>query len=168
MKVKDILQTRRLTTNVDNGGTLSVREILEHKKNKKVWSIKPHEKVLDAVHVLNAHKIGALMVVDENDKPVGIITERDIMNELNYRYEELPSLTVKDVMTDDPICGVIDEDINYVMNIMTSNRIRHLPIFDKEKLVGMISIGDVVNNLLEKTQVENHLLQDYLQLSGQL
>ncbi len=147
---------------------MKVREILQKKKVKQVWTIKPDAPVMEAVHVFNSHKIGALMVVGASSKPMGIITERDVMYELNNRYEELPNLKVSEVMTSDPICGTIDQDINYVMNIMTENRIRHLPIFENEKMVGMISIGDVVNNVLEKTKVENQMMQDYLHLAGQI
>ena len=63
---------------------------------------------------------------------------------------------------------LVDDEVDYVMQIMTNNKIRHLPIVNRNKVVGLISIGDVISSNLEKTLVENHKLHDYLELSGQL
>jgi CBS domain-containing protein len=102
----------------------------------------------------------------------GIITERDIMRECGERCVRLtdsaedhsacPAL-VKDVMTKDLVIGVPDDDLNYVMAVMTKNKIRHLPILEEGELAGVISIGDVVNTLVEETGYENRLLKDYIQ-----
>jgi CBS domain-containing protein len=72
-----------------------------------------------------------------------------------------PSL-VREVMTKDLIVGVPDDSLDYVMGVMTKNRIRHLPVMDGKKLVGIVSIGDVVNAHLEETEFENRMLKDYI------
>jgi CBS domain-containing protein len=120
---------------------------------------------------LNEHRIGAVVVTDQKGSVQGILSERDILRECGERCvrltgatpadEACPSL-VKDIMTTKLIIGVPDDDIRYVMGIMTQNRIRHLPILDDGKLVGIISIGDVVSASIEETEFENRMLTDYL------
>jgi CBS domain-containing protein len=150
---------------------MRIRDVLRQ-KGTEVITIEADRTVHDAVRKLNEHKIGALVVTDEGGEICGIITERDILRECGERCVRLmqarefgeppcPSL-VKEVMTADLIIGVPDDDLEYVMGIMTKNRIRHLPVMDEGRLVGIISIGDVVNAHLERTEFENRLLRDYI------
>jgi CBS domain-containing protein len=94
---------------------------------------------------------------------VGIFTERDILREVAERADQLRETKVGDVMTRNVIIGVPEDTVEYVMGIMTQNRIRHLPVMEEDELVGIVSIGDVVNSHLHKTQFENRLLRDYIQ-----
>ena len=93
---------------------------------------------------------------------MGIITERDILRETAERCEEIRDRLVGEVMTRDVIIGVPDDDLDYVMGVMTKNRIRHLPVMDESGLIGIISIGDVVNAHLRNTAFENRMLKDYI------
>ncbi len=147
---------------------MKVKDLLERKKNKSIWTIGPDRKVLDAVKSLCENRIGALIVEDEQKRPIGIITERDILFVLNQKEHQITEVIVSDVMTKDVICAVPDDDMNYVMNIMTNNNIRHLPIVDHEQIAGLISMRDVVDCQIEKMKAENHMLQDYLHLTGQI
>jgi CBS domain-containing protein len=140
---------------------MRVADILR-KKGDKVVTIEPHRTVLDAVGVLVEHRIGAMVVTGSDGAVHGIISERDIMIEAAERSDSIRETLVGDVMTKDVIIGVPDDDLDYVMGIMTKNRIRHLPILDDGKLVGIISIGDVVNAHLGATKFENRLLKDYI------
>jgi CBS domain-containing protein len=141
---------------------MRIADILRQ-KGSHVFTIEPHRTVSDAIKTLNKHNIGALVVVAPDGRLSGIITERDILHEAGARCERLKDTPVGDVMTKDIIIGVPDDHIDYVRVVMTKNRIRHLPILEGEELVGIISIGDVVNANLDQTQFENRLLKDYIQ-----
>ncbi len=151
---------------------MRIRDILQN-KGVGVVTIEVGRTIHDAIGRLNEHKIGALIVTGEGEKIVGIITERDILRVCGNRCVRLdehaageetacPSL-VQDAMTKDLFIGVLDDDLDYVMGIMTKNRIRHLPILDNENLAGIISIGDVVNAHLKETVFENRMMRDYIQ-----
>ncbi len=150
---------------------MRVADILRD-KGSDVVTIEDHRTVHDAICTLNERRIGALVVRGEDGEINGIITERDILRECGERCIYLgrsqepkesacPSL-VRDVMTKHLIIGVPDDDLNYVMGIMTKNRIRHLPIVDEKGLAGIVSIGDVVNAHLNETDFENRMLKDYI------
>jgi len=138
-----------------------IRDILRQ-KGPKVVTIEPDRTVLEAIRRLVDHRIGALVVTRNHGSVVGIITERDILRESAKRSDRLRETRVRDVMTTDVIIGLPDDDLDYVMGIMTKNRIRHLPVLKGEQLAGIISIGDVVNIQLERTGFENRMLRDYI------
>lgn len=150
---------------------MRISDIL-HRKGRNVVTIEPSATVQEAIQRLNQHGIGALLVTDDTGQLSGIITERDILRECGDRCtrlaepaggkgSECPAL-VNDVMTTDVLIGVPEDDLNYVMGIMTKNRIRHLPVVECGKLMGIISIGDVVNAHVEEAEFENRMLQDYI------
>ncbi|NIR46397.1 MAG: CBS domain-containing protein [Gemmatimonadetes bacterium] len=140
---------------------MRIREILR-KKGSDVVTIEPSASVQDAIQALVDHNIGGLVVTASNGSVVGIITERDILRESAERSDRLKETKVADVMTKDVLIGVPDDDLNYVMGVMTKNRIRHLPVLDESGLVGIVSIGDVVNSHLSQTEFENRMLKDYI------
>ena len=148
---------------------MRVKDILRH-KGSDVVTIAVDKTVHDAVCKLNEHGIGALLVTGESGEISGIITERDIMRECGGCVRDAdPSeglgacpASVEGVMTKDLVIGVPDDGLNYVMAVMTKNRIRHLPILEKGELAGMISIGDVVNAHVEEMDFENRMLKDYI------
>jgi len=151
---------------------MRIRDILQE-KGTEVVVIEAGRTIHDAIGKLNEHSIGALIVTGEGEEIIGIITERDILrvcgercvrlNEPPAREETTCPSLVQDAMTKDPIIGVLNDDLDYVMGIMTKNRIRHLPILDDGSLAGIISIGDVVNAHLKETVFENRTLRDYIQ-----
>ncbi|MFC1601178.1 CBS domain-containing protein [Candidatus Sumerlaeota bacterium] len=144
---------------------MKVKQLLAQKAGAVV-TIVPNASLKTAVSVLCEKKIGALMVLDEQDKPVGIITERDLLIELSGNHGELGERQVAEAMTRELVCGLPEDDLDYVMRAMTENRIRHLPIVAEGRLVGLISIGDVVKAQLDKSEFENHYLRDYISLGG--
>jgi CBS domain-containing protein len=141
---------------------MTIRGILRQ-KGSDVVTIEPERTVLAAIRRLVDHRIGALVVTRDHGSIVGIITERDILRESAERSDRLHETRVRDVMTTDVIIGLPDDDLDYVMGIMTKNRIRHLPVLEGEQLAGIISIGDVVNIQLRRTEFENRMLKDYIQ-----
>jgi len=113
------------------------------RKGPKVFAVHPQQSIRMAIALLAEHNIGALVVVDEAGKPVGIISERDIMREA-ARNEQVFSKAVGEIMTRDIIVGMPQDDLVSVGNTMTAKRIRHLPVVDKGNLVGIVTLGDVV------------------------
>ncbi len=140
---------------------MRVQDILR-RKGADVVTIGPERTVHDAIQLLVDHNIGGLVVTDADGSIAGIITERDILRESAERCEGLKQTKVEAVMTTDVIIGVPTDELDYVMGIMTKNRIRHLPVMDGDKLAGIISIGDVVNAHLHETAFENRMLRDYI------
>lgn len=140
---------------------MKIRDILGT-KGSDVIQIGPDRSVLDAVAVLSEHRIGAL-VVTRDDQIVGVVSERDILNLMADNPDALRDTTVSDLMTRDVIVGVPTDDLDYVMSIMTNNKVRHLPIVDDGKLAGIVSIGDVVNEVRRSVETENRHLKDYIQ-----
>ena len=140
---------------------MRIKDILRE-KGSDVVTIGGTATVHDAIMRLNKHNIGSLVVAAENGVVMGIITERDILRETAERCEEIRDRLVGEVMTRDVIIGVPDDDLGYVMGVMTKNRIRHLPVMDESGLIGIISIGDVVNAHLRNTTFENRMLKDYI------
>lgn len=150
---------------------MNIRDILQE-KGLVVVTVDSGQTIHDAISKLNKHRIGALVVTGEDGETVGIITERDILQvcgERCDRLKESPSQDdynclslVKDAMTSDIIVGVPDDDLNYVMGVMTKNHIRHLPVVDGGDLAGIISIGDLVNAHFEEKVFENRTLRDYI------
>lgn len=147
---------------------MKIKDLLNAKPNATICTIRPDQTVGDAVRELHRNRIGSLLVVDEGGRPVGIITERDVLRAASQDLKGFGDLAVSQVMSSDLICGLPDDDPQYVMQVMTQNRIRHLPIVEENRLVGVISIGDVIKSQLEATRVENHMLKDYLHLRGEL
>ncbi len=116
----------------------------------------------EAMGLLVAHKIGALVVVDQDGLPQGIITERDFLRLSYEQGNKIKDLRIDKIMTQNLLVGIPGDSLEYAMTVMTTNRLRHLPIVEGRKLVGIISIGDVVKALLVETEAANRYLKDYI------
>jgi len=129
-----------------------------------VYTIEPDRSVLEAVRKLVQHNIGALPVCDGSCiKLFGIISERDILRLCAMQpLQDMKTLTVADVMTQEVIFCTPDDDIESVMRTMTQNRIRHLPILQDGRFVDIISIGDVVKAELSRSSKEAEYLREYV------
>ena len=140
---------------------MKVKEILASKGNRVV-TIAQESPVLDAMSIFSANRIGSLLVVDKDSKILGIIGARDVLMAVVNHLDEIKTLTVDKIMTTNLIVGSPDDSIDYLLTIMTENRIRHVPIFENKELKGMVSIGDVVKSQLKETHAENKYLKDYI------
>lgn len=140
---------------------MKIRSLLE-KKGYEVVTVPPSLPVLDAMRLLVAHNIGSVIVEDDN-RVQGILTERDILRQAARNPEALSRLRVEEIMTREVVVGVPGDTLAYVMEIMTRNRIRHLPVVEDGWLVGIVSIGDVVDALRTDVEAENRYLRDYIQ-----
>ena len=140
---------------------MKVKEVLG-KKSATVITVTPDQSLLEASQLLAKHKIGVVVVVDSEGTPVGILSERDIVCELAEVQSDVVNRRIHDAMTKDIVIGFPEDDLAYVSSTMTDRRIRHLPIMEDEKLVGIISIGDVVKAQLDNVQYEAHMLRQYI------
>lgn len=127
-------------------------------KGSTVVTVRPDQTVREAVALLVDKHIGAAVVVDETGRPVGIVSERDIVREL-ARNENVLNEPVSRVMTIDVIIARPGDDTKAVSKTMTVKRFRHLPVMDHHELVGIVSIGDVVKAQLDEYEGEIETLQ---------
>ena len=127
-------------------------------KSSNVITVGPDQSLREVVDLLAEHNIGVLIVVDEPGRPIGIISERDIIREA-ARTKAALDQAVSRVMTEDLITASPEDDLETVLQTMTARRFRHLPIMDQDRLIGVISIGDVVKAQLDKYQGEVDTLQ---------
>ena len=139
---------------------ISISSIL-NEKSSSVYYVDASATVAEAVGLMNSEKIGSVMVI-KNGQYVGIFTERDVLNRVISAKLNPERTRVEKVMTSDFISVQEKSTLRETMQIITKKRVRHLPVFEKEKLVGMISIGDVTRKLLEINQNEAASLRQYL------
>ena len=140
--------------NIEISGKVS--GILAHKKASTVWSIGPNAMVIDAIRLMDEKNVGALPVVD-NGKLVGIVSERDYTRKIIVKGRSSKDTPVSDIMTKELLTVNPSNSVTECMRIMTEKRVRHLPILEGTKLVGILSIGDVVNWLMsaQKAAIDN-------------
>lgn len=131
-------------------------------KGANVITVKVGDAIVTAVATLAENKIGALVVLDNEGKVAGILSERDIVKHLHQASATLLHQTIASCMTANPICCDLDASVDEMMQIMTNSRIRHLPVVNGDKLVGMISIGDVVKRKISATEEEAAALREYI------
>jgi CBS domain-containing protein len=140
----------------------TVKEIIGDVE-KEIVSLDKDRTVADAVSILVENEIGALVVVDNEGKPVGMFTERDVLKCWTRKGDRhFKDIRISEVMTTNLIIVEADDDLCYVTTIMIKNRIRHLPILEKNKLIAMLSIRDVVKAQVTDLRAENHYLKDYI------
>lgn len=139
---------------------MKIRELL-NEKGYEVVTVPPSFPIQDAMRLLVEHNIGSVVVAQEKVVE-GILTERDILRLASEKSAVMHSMKVEDVMTKEVVVALLDDSVDYVMEIMTKNRIRHLPVVDQGWMQGILSIGDVVNALRKKVEVENNYMRDYI------
>jgi CBS domain-containing protein len=140
---------------------MKVRLITKN-KGKPVIGLIPTDSLDKAVRLMMEHRIGSL-VVTENGALVGILSERDLLSVLHKKHAMWEPKTAADAMTPNPYTCDPDNTLEEVMNMMVEHNIRHLPVVYKGRLEGMLSITDVVEELLKKAKFENKLLKNYIQ-----
>jgi CBS domain-containing protein len=143
---------------------LTLRDLLKTKGNQ-VWSISPNVTVLEALQVMADKKIGAVLV-KEDDKIVGIFSERDFVRGVAEKERCIINTTVLEYMTEDVITVTPNQTIEDCMEIMTRERFRHLPVVENGDLVGIISIGDVVKEIISNEKSRAEMLENYIQGRG--
>jgi CBS domain-containing protein len=138
-----------------------VRDVLES-KGRRIISNDPDATVSDAVSRLVQNNIGSLPVVDPSGKLVGVFSERDVLRLIHNRGEGFGRMRVSEVMTPGPITCSLDDQVDDVMGKMSDRHIAKVPVLSDEKLVGVISVGDVIKVLYDKVHTENQHLRSYI------
>ena len=136
-------------------------QIINDKKHKEIISIAPNRPVYDALVILAEYKIGALAVMD-GDKLVGIFSERDYAREVVLQGRSSKTTQVSEVMTSKVISGKPTDITDSTMSMMSEKRIRHLPIVDGDKVIGMLSLGDLVKETITYQQQLIKELESYI------
>lgn len=138
----------------------NVGDILAH-KGQRIWSVSPDTTVYDAIKTMSEKEIGSVLVLD-GEKLVGIVTERDYARKVALEDKSSRQLRVKDIMTSKVLCVSPERTIEECMALMSGQRARHLPVLDHKKVIGIISIGDLVKAIIHEQQVLIDQLQHYI------
>jgi CBS domain-containing protein len=131
-------------------------------KGRNVISIAPDASVFDAIKVMADESIGSLVVLDENGKLAGIVTERDYARKVIVMGRSSKDTPVAEIMTTDVLTAASDHTVNACMEIMTEKKIRHLPVVEDGRVIAMISIGDLVQAIIADQKEEIEHLEHYI------
>ena len=139
----------------------TVKEMLDT-KGRDVWSTSPSTSVYEAIEVMAEKQVGALTVVDDQDSLVGIIAERDYTRKLILADKSAHDTSVADIMTKEVITVTAETTSDKCMSIMSQKHIRHLPVMDGDKLVGMVTVHDLVRFIVSQQLMRIEELQNYI------
>ena len=138
----------------------TVQQLLESKRQNLV-SVTPSSTVLDALKVMAEKEIGAVIVIEDGHL-VGIFSERDYARKVVLQGKASKDTPVREIMTEKVVCVSPDQTIEDCMGLMTDKRIRHLPVLNHKKVIGVISIGDVVKEMLSEKEFVIKQLESYI------
>ena len=136
----------------------SVEDFLKLYKNRQIWTISKDQNVRQALILMSEKNIGATIIVDNSDFPIGIFSERDYARKIILKGKSSKDTLLDEVMTKELITITRDYKIDQCMEIMNEKKIRHLPVLENNKIIGIISIGDVLKIMIkEQKELINHL-----------
>lgn len=139
---------------------MKVSDILKGKQSN-IYSVTGQVSVYDAIKVMGEKNIGALLIMEE-DRLTGILSERDYARKIVLKGKSSRETPVKDIMTENVLTVTPEDSIERCMAIMSEKHIRHLPVVEADKVLGMVSIGDVVNGIIESQKQTIAHLQSYI------
>jgi CBS domain-containing protein len=131
-------------------------------KGRHVISIAPDASVFDAIKLMADKSIGSLVVMDEDDKLLGIVTERDYARKVNVKGRSSRETRVEEIMSTTVVTASSDHRVDECMELMTDKKIRHLPVVEDDQVIAMISIGDLVQAIIADQQEEIEHLEHYI------
>ncbi|MDG4596921.1 MAG: CBS domain-containing protein [Candidatus Contendobacter sp.] len=141
---------------------MQLKEILSKKGGQPV-TVPTTATVADAIRAMTEHKVGSVMIPNADGSPAGIFTERDVLNLCAEGRTDFAKMSIRPCMTCDMTTGKPSETVSEVLAIMTAKRFRHMPVVDDDgKLIGVVSIGDLVKAKLEETAQEAQALREYI------
>lgn len=139
---------------------MTVNQILNTKGNN-VYSVISTISVYDAIKVMGEKNVGAILIIEENQLK-GILSERDYARKIVLKDKSSKHTLVSEIMVSNVITVKLTDDLDFCMELMISKRIRHLPVIDDDKVIGLISIGDVVKSIIEKQKETIQMLDSYI------
>ena len=135
-----------------------LEDFIKLNKDRKIWTISKDQSVRQALILMSEKNIGAIIIIDNNDFPIGIFSERDYARKVILKGKSSKDTLLDEVMTKELITITRDYKIDQCMEIMSEKKIRHLPILEDKKILGVISIGDVLKIMIkEQKDLINHL-----------
>jgi CBS domain-containing protein len=137
-----------------------VRQLLD-RKDRAIFSVEPQAPVLEAIRAMAAHHVGALLVM-QADTLAGIVSERDYARKVILLGRSSADTPVRDIMSFPVITVSPDDTVQTCMQLMTDKRVRHLPVVDGGRVVGMVSIGDLVKAVIAEQQAQIEQLENYI------
>lgn len=140
----------------------SVMDVLRAKGSSQVYAVRPTAKILDAIKLMADKGVGALVVTDDDDKLVGIVSERDYARKVVLMSRSSHTAEVSEIMTPDVICVNPGQSVEFCLELMTEKRLRHLPVLQDGRMVGLISIGDLVKKIILEQQILIRQLEGYI------
>jgi CBS domain-containing protein len=140
---------------------MNLKEVLAA-KGRRVVSVSAKSSIANAIRTMHAQKVGAVLVPDAEGCPVGIFTERDVLRLYADGDRDFDALTVEARMTCSVVVGRLSMSVDEALGVMTERRFRHLPVVEDGKLLGLVSIGDLVKTRLEETAQEAQALRAYI------
>lgn len=140
---------------------MKLKEILKRKGDQPV-TVPTTATVADAIQAMSDRKVGSVMVLEASGAPAGIFTERDVLNLCAERRTDFARMSIRPCMTCDITTSQPEDTISEALTIMTAKRFRHLPVVEDGKLIGVVSIGDLVKAKLEATAQEAQALREYI------
>jgi CBS domain-containing protein len=141
---------------------MKVKDLLKDKK-REIVTVEGSTDILTAMELLIKNKISCLPVLGYSGQLVGIISDKDIFHAIYENQDNFPSIKVSNLMTTDLLVGLAEDEIDYIGGVMTENKVRHIPIVEKDRLVGLISLGDIVKAEIKQMQIENRYLKLYME-----
>jgi CBS domain-containing protein len=155
-----VINTRQVARGSRRKHMTTVRQLL-HQKGRNVWSIRPDATVFDAVRKMAENDIGSLVVV-KGENVVGIITERHYARNVVLKGKTSPGTAVRDIMETRVVMTRLNDTVERCMALMSDKRVRHLPVLDRGKLVGIVSIGDLVKSKIGDQEFMIDQLEHYI------
>lgn len=140
----------------------TLQQLLNEKKYKEIISIASNRPVFDALVIMAEYKIGALVVIDD-DKLVGVFSERDYAREVILKGRSSKNTQVSEVMTSKVLVAQPSDNVEYAMSLMSDKRIRHLPVIEDNQVIGVLSIGDLVKETIAYQKELIRQLENYIQ-----
>ncbi|HEY6934416.1 MAG TPA: CBS domain-containing protein [Marmoricola sp.] len=140
---------------------MKISDVIGRKQVRNVVTIAPDATVRELLRLLAEHNIGAVVVSADGSTPVGIVSERDVVRRLDGHDEVLGS-SVREIMTSEVHTAAPDDPLDAVRSVMTERRFRHVPVVDAGRLVGIVSIGDVVKAHIDQVEFERDQLDHYV------
>ncbi|MFC4856637.1 CBS domain-containing protein [Actinophytocola glycyrrhizae] len=131
-------------------------------KGSEVATVPPRLSVSGLLEDLARHNIGAMVVADETGNVIGIVSERDVVRGLHERGADLLTAPVEEIMTTRVVTCGPNEGVDSLAAVMTARRIRHMPVIDDGRLVGIVSIGDVVKSRIQQLESDREQLESYI------
>jgi CBS domain-containing protein len=140
--------------------TGSIHEILEHKGNA-VWTVSPDNTVFEAIQLMSEKNVGALLVT-ERGRLIGIVSERDYTRKVALKGKTSKDLRVREIISGQVVSATPQHTVEECLRLMTEHRVRHLPVLDGESLLGVVSIGDLVNWVISAQSTTIRQLETYI------